>query len=164
MRQRSTAMVDVFSPSKRSAIMSRIRARDTGPERVVRSLIHKHGYRFRLHCPDLPGTPDIVLPRHRKIIFVHGCFWHGHKGCRRGRLPKSNAGFWHAKITGNVKRDGRALRQLRRLGWQVLVVWECWLQDNAQLNAHVLRFLNTIPTCRPKRNQTKQDSKTAQSR
>ncbi|MEQ9410518.1 MAG: very short patch repair endonuclease [Fuerstiella sp.] len=119
-------MTDVHTRRQRSFNMSRIRAKDTRPEMIVRSLVHQMGYRFRLHRRDLPGTPDLVLPRHHKVIFVHGCFWHQHR-CRYGRVtPKTNAAFWAAKRQGNVTRDRRNLRQLRAAGWDVLVIWECW--------------------------------------
>ena len=122
-------MVDVHSPKQRSFNMSRIQGKDTKPELIVRSLVHQMGYRFRLHRKDLPGKPDLVLPRHGKIIFVHGCFWHMHR-CRYGRVqPKTNADFWQAKRTANVERDRRNLRMLRRAGWQTLIIWECWTRE-----------------------------------
>jgi DNA mismatch endonuclease, patch repair protein len=122
-------MADVHTARQRSYNMSRIRSRDTKPEMIVRSLVHQMGFRFRLHRKDLAGKPDLVLPRHYKVIFVHGCFWHMHR-CRYGRVtPKTNADFWQAKRTQNVARDQRHLRSLRRDGWQVLVVWECWTRD-----------------------------------
>lgn len=122
-------MADVHSKAQRSFNMSRIRGKDTKPEMIVRSLVHQMGYRFRLHRRDLPGKPDLVLPRHRKIIFVHGCFWHLHH-CRYGRVrPRTNAEFWQDKREGNVARDRRNRRQLRRDGWQVLTIWECWTRD-----------------------------------
>ncbi|MBK8541814.1 MAG: DNA mismatch endonuclease Vsr [Ardenticatenia bacterium] len=118
-------MADVFPQDKRSWIMSRVRSRDTRPERTVRSLVHRMGYRFRLHGRDLPGHPDIVLPRHKKAILVHGCFWHGHEQCPRSKRPATNAAFWAKKLDGNIARDSAYLDELRRLGWGVLVVWEC---------------------------------------
>ena len=122
-------MADVHTSRQRSYNMSRIRSRDTKPEMIVRSLVHQMGFRFRLHRRDLAGKPDLVLPRHHKVIFVHGCFWHMHQ-CRYGRVtPKTNAEFWQTKRTQNVVRDRRNLRSLRRDGWQVLVVWECWTRD-----------------------------------
>lgn len=122
-------MADVHSRETRSYNMSRIRSRDTKPELLVRSLVHRLGYRFRLHVSDLPGKPDIVLPRHEKVILVHGCYWHMHR-CRYGRVvPKTNTEFWQQKRQGNVDRDRRNLRELRRLGWQTLVLWECWTRD-----------------------------------
>ena len=104
--------------------MSRIKSKDTQPELAVRSLLHRMGYRFRLHRTDLPGRPDIVLPRHRKAILVHGCFWHGHD-CRLGSKPKSNQGYWGPKIATNRSRDERNLEKLKDMGWSILVLWEC---------------------------------------
>lgn len=122
-------MADVHTKEQRSFNMSRIRSKDTKPEIIVRSLVHRMGYRFRLHRKDLPGKPDLVLPRHDKVIFVHGCFWHMHR-CRQGRVfPKTNAEFWQEKRTGNAERDRRNIRKLRHDGWQVLVIWECWIRD-----------------------------------
>lgn len=117
---------DVFTKAKRSDIMSRIQGRNTGPERRIRSLLHRLGYRFRLHRRELPGSPDIVLPAYRTVVLVHGCFWHQHL-CRDGRPPKTNQGFWLPKFLSNKRRDRRVRRQLRKLGWQVVVVWECHL-------------------------------------
>lgn len=105
--------------------MSRFRAKDTRPELLVRRALHARGYRFRLHRRDLPGTPDIVLPRHRIAVFVHGCFWHHHQGCRDGRIPGSRADFWRAKFAANGERDHRASVALAALGWRVAVIWEC---------------------------------------
>jgi DNA mismatch endonuclease (patch repair protein) len=105
--------------------MSRIRSRDTGPERQVRSALHRAGYRFRLHRKDLPGRPDIVLPKYRTVVFVHGCFWHRHSRCRFAYTPKSRVAFWNAKFAANVARDRRNVRELKRLGWHVVNVWEC---------------------------------------
>jgi DNA mismatch endonuclease (patch repair protein) len=113
----------------RSEIMRRVKGRDTAPEKTVRSLLHRLGYRFRLHRADLPGRPDIALPGRRAAIFVHGCFWHGHDCARGARLPKTNAGYWTAKIARNRARDARALADLDRLGWRATVVWECGLAD-----------------------------------
>src|SRR5437879_5177297 len=118
-------MNDRLSPSQRSEIMSRIRGRDTLPERTVRRLLHKLGYRFRLYRHDLPGRPDIVLPRHHAIIFVHGCFWHGHEHCRRSSVPKSRTDYWAPKIAKTKERDKRNSAQLRVLGWRVLTIREC---------------------------------------
>jgi len=119
-------MADVHTPAQRSYNMSRIQGRDTKPERIVRSIVHQMGCRFRLHRKDLPGKPDLVLPGRNKIIFVHGCFWHMHR-CRYGRVtPKTNAEFWQAKREATVERDRRNRRDLRAEGWEVLTVWECW--------------------------------------
>ena len=106
-------------------MMSRIGARDTAPEMAIRKALHRAGYRFRLHRKDLPGRPDLVLPKHRAVIFVHGCFWHGHEGCRDFRVPKTNVVFWQNKIGRNMERDQEALMKLASLGWRTLVVWEC---------------------------------------
>lgn len=116
--------MDTMPPEERSALMSRIRSKDTRPEVEVRSILHRLGFRFRLHRKDLPGRPDIVLPRHGKIVLVHGCFWHGHT-CRLASKPKSNAAYWSEKIAGNQARDRRTLAALCGAGWQVLELWEC---------------------------------------
>lgn len=122
-------MSDVHTPEQRSFNMSRIRSRDTKPEMMVRSLVHQMGFRFRLHVKGMPGTPDLVLPAHRKVIFVHGCFWHMHR-CRFGKVtPATNTEFWQNKRGGNVTRDQRNRRLLKAAGWSVLVVWECWTRD-----------------------------------
>lgn len=117
--------MDRLSKELRSWNMSRIRCRDTRPERVVRSLLHGMGFRFRLCRADLPGKPDITLPKWRAVVLVHGCFWHRHRGCRFAYTPKSRIRFWNRKFQQNVVRDRLALRRLRLLGWRVLVVWEC---------------------------------------
>ena len=121
--------MDTLTREKRSWNMSRIRGRDTGPERQVRSMLHRMGYRFRLHRSDLPGTPDVVLPKYRTVIFVHGCFWHRHKGCRFAYTPKSRTTFWMKKFDRTVQRDREAIKELGRQEWKVLVVWECELAD-----------------------------------
>lgn len=117
--------MDRLTKEHRSWNMSRIRGGDTKPEKIVRSTLHRMGYRFRLHRRDLPGTPDIVLPRHRTVIFVHGCFWHRHPRCKYAYTPKSRQAFWEEKFAANVVRDQRTQRRLRRMGWRVIVVWEC---------------------------------------
>ena len=118
-------MVDSLTRSKRSWNMSRIRGQDTGPELTVRSALHRAGYRFRLHRSDLPGRPDIVLPKYHTVIFVHGCFWHRHKACRFAYTPKSRVAFWSSKFRSNIERDQRNSTALRKLGWRVVTVWEC---------------------------------------
>lgn len=135
-------MSDVFSSEKRSWIMSRVRGRDTKPEILVRSFIHRMGYRFRIHRRDLPGNPDIVLPRHGKVVFVHGCFWHGHKGCPRSKRPTSNEKFWNRKLNSNIERDKRFQKDLRRMGWKVLVVWQCETRRSEVLLRKLERFLH----------------------
>lgn len=121
--------------------MSRISGGDTKPEIVVRNLIHGMGFRFRLHAKNLPGKPDIVLPRHRKIIFVNGCFWHGHQSCTRSRRPTTNIEFWNSKISGNIERDEHNLAALKEAGWDVLVVWGCETKNQSQLVDTLKNFL-----------------------
>ncbi len=123
--------------------MSRIRSRDMRPEMVVRRLLHSLGYRYRLHRKDLPGKPDLVFPSRRKVIFVHGCFWHQHSSsrCPIVRQPKSNRGYWDEKLARNVTRDRRNIRRLRAEGWGVLVCWECWVRDEQVLSERLVRFL-----------------------
>ena len=121
-------MSDVFSKEKRSEIMRRIGPRDSSSEIFVRSLVHRMGYRFRLHRKDLPGNPDIVLPRHRAVIFVHGCFWHGHKRCKRAALPSTNRDFWKRKIKGNMVRDRTNYLRLGKVGWRYLIIWQCQIK------------------------------------
>lgn len=134
-------MADVLTPEQRSRCMAAIRSRDTKPEMAVRRMVHAMGYRFRLHRSDLPGKPDLVLPRHEAVIFVHGCFWHLHN-CRTGRVrPKTNAAFWRKKREGNRDRDRRHVRKLRRDGWRVLTVWECQLRDPAKVAERIGAFL-----------------------
>lgn len=135
-------MVDTLTPQARSALMARIGGKNTAPEILVRRLAHGLGYRFRLHRRDLPGSPDLVFPRLRKIVLVHGCYWHGH-GCKIGRLPKSNVGFWADKIAKNRARDARNLADLRQLGWQTLVVWQCETRRREALGKILERFLGT---------------------
>lgn len=134
-------MTDVFTPAKRSAIMARIKGQNTKPEILVRKLVHSLGYRFRLHQNKLPGKPDLVLQRHEKVIFVHGCFWHGHVACSRATLPSTNTDFWQKKILGNRTRDTKVKRTLSRNGWKVLIVWQCQTRDISALTARLLRFL-----------------------
>ena len=122
----------IMSPMSRSENMRRIRSHDTEPELAVRRLLHEMGFRFRLHRSDLPGRPDVTMPRYKTVIFVHGCFWHGH-GCRRGRLPKSNLGYWEPKIRGNRVRDAQNCESLVKRGWRPMIVWECEVQHREEL-------------------------------
>lgn len=122
-------MTDVVSSAVRSRMMASIRARDTKPELQVRRYLHACGLRFRLVRKDLPGKPDLVLPRWQAVIFVHGCFWHGHAGCRYATVPKTRTEFWTSKIAANAARDARSVDALIALGWRVIVVWECALRD-----------------------------------
>jgi DNA mismatch endonuclease (patch repair protein) len=132
--------MDRISEERRSWNMSRIRGKDTKPELVVRSFLHRMGYRFRLHRKDLPGKPDIVLPKHNTLIFVHGCFWHRHKGCKYAYMPKSRIGFWRDKFDGTIKRDMRHQEQLNEMGWKVHVIWECEIKNIETLK----RKINSI--------------------
>jgi DNA mismatch endonuclease, patch repair protein len=118
-------MPDIVDSATRSRMMSGIRGRDTRPELKVRRFLHRAGFRYRLHAYLLPGKPDLVLPRYHAVVFVHGCFWHRHRGCRFAYLPKSREAFWRAKLEGNAVRDARVAESLRRSGWRVFVVWEC---------------------------------------
>jgi len=117
--------MDNLTKERRSWNMSRIKSTNTGPERIVRSILHGMGYRFRLHPKDLPGKPDITLPKYKTVVFVHGCFWHRHKGCKDATLPKTRRTFWRNKLEGNAVRDREKERALRILGWKVIVLWEC---------------------------------------
>ena len=124
-------MADVVSPAVRSRMMSGIRGKDTKPEVAARKALFAAGYRFRLHRKDLPGSPDIVMPGRKVAIFVHGCFWHFHQGCRYAKMPATRADFWKAKLEANVERDRRAIEKLQAMGWRVLCVWECAMRDAA---------------------------------
>lgn len=135
--------MDPLAPEVRSLVMSKVRAQHTTPELIVRRIVHAMGYRFRLHRRDLPGCPDVVLPRLGAVILVHGCFWHRHT-CPRGRSePSTRPAFWRAKFTANASRDRRAIRALRRKGWRVLVVWECQTRDIDRLEKRIKKFLDT---------------------
>ena len=137
-------MADVHNKEQRSRNMAAIRGRDTKPEMIVRRAVHRLGYRFRLHRRDLPGKPDLVLPRHRAVIFVHGCFWHQHN-CRYGRVvPVTRAEFWKTKRNENSARDARNIRALRTIGWRVLVVWECRTRDSTSVESRLKSFLARI--------------------
>lgn len=127
-------LADIVDPAKRSEMMAGIGAKNTKPELVVRRVLHRLGYRFRLHRKDLPGKPDIVLPKWRTVIFVHGCFWHGHDDCPIFRLPKSRTEFWEAKIRGNQARDARRRFEYRHSGWAMVEVWECALKGPRRLS------------------------------
>jgi len=133
--------LDVFDKAKRSWIMARVKNKDTAPEIAVRSIVHRLGFRFRKNRTDLPGRPDIVLPRHRKVIFVHGCFWHGHKNCRRAGRPAKNKAFWRKKLDANIARDKKNAQTLRREGWKVMTIWQCWIRDKNRLVNRIESFL-----------------------
>ncbi len=125
-------MADVHNKETRSFNMSRIRGKDTQPEMVVRKFLFANGFRYRLHDPKLPGKPDIVLPKYKTVIFVNGCFWHGHKGCSYFVLPKTRTEWWLQKIKGTMTRDKAAEVALNILGWKVILIWECRLKNNNQ--------------------------------
>ena len=133
-----------MSKSKRSKLMSRIRSKDTEPEMIVRKTVHALGYRYRLHRRDLPGTPDLVFSGSRKVVFVHGCFWHRHKGCQNATEPKTRPDFWKKKFRRNVERDKEAIAKLEAMGWQVLIIWECETSDPAFLEFKLQHFLNQL--------------------
>jgi DNA mismatch endonuclease (patch repair protein) len=122
-------MADVFSKEKRSWIMSRVKGKDSLPEMIVRRYLHSLGFRYRLHVKQLPSKPDIVLPKYKTIILIHGCFWHGHKNCKKASLPKSRTEWWQKKIETNFKNDKKNENALRKLGWNVIVVWQCELKS-----------------------------------
>jgi DNA mismatch endonuclease (patch repair protein) len=135
--------MDTFSVKERSEVMRRVAGKNTKPEMVVRSMVHGMGFRYRLHDASLPGKPDIVLKSRKQAVFVHGCFWHGHD-CRAGQnRPGSNTSYWFPKLDRNKARDRDAVRQLKRLGWRVLVLWECQLKNAARLQSRLERFLQT---------------------
>ena len=140
--------MDTISSKHRSWNMSRIKNRDTKPELVVRSLLHHKGYRFRLHRKDLPGKPDIVLPRFKKKILVHGCYWHRHEGCKYAYSPKSRVSFWQNKFNQNIKRDKLAQKELSKMGWQVHVIWEC---ETKKIELLEERIDQIFSACRPRK-------------
>lgn len=133
--------MDNVATDTRSRMMAAVRGKNTKPELFVRGLVHALGFRFRLHRTDLPGTPDLVLPRLRCVIFVHGCFWHRHPGCSATTTPKDNAEYWATKFKRNVERDRAAVEALRAKGWAVAVVWECQTRDATQLRENLQQFL-----------------------
>ncbi|EXJ16937.1 very short patch repair endonuclease [Imhoffiella purpurea] len=134
---------DKISPQARSEVMRRIRKRDTKPELALRRLVHGMGYRYRLYRKDLPGSPDLVFPGRRAMIFMHGCFWHQHPGCRLARQPKSRPDYWLAKLARNVERDAEVRAQLAALGWKVLVIWKCEITDPGLVGERVAAFLGS---------------------
>lgn len=134
-------MVDRLTPQQRSEVMARIKRSDTKPELIVRKLLHRLGYRFRVQLQGIPGRPDVAFPRRRKIIQIHGCFWHAHEGCATFRMPKSRTAFWEAKFARNKARDARLEEAARDAGWDVLTLWECGLNDEARLIDELVDFL-----------------------
>ncbi len=136
-------MADIFSADKRTEIMKKVRTKDTGCELVVRKMIYAMGYRYRLHKKSLPGKPDIVFSGRKKVIFVNGCFWHGHSGCSRGKLPEANVSFWQKKIEGNKLRDVKVVKQLKKIGWQSLIIWQCQAsgRNASKLKSRIKKFI-----------------------
>lgn len=125
--------MDIWSKQKRSEVMSKIRGKNTKPEMILRSKLFREGYRFRVNRKDLPGKPDIVLPKYRTVIFVHGCFWHHHKECREGRIPSTNSEFWQKKLERNIMKDQENINALSNANWKVLVVWECEIEKKLDI-------------------------------
>jgi DNA mismatch endonuclease (patch repair protein) len=134
--------MDRISPARRSENMARITSKNTGIELIIRSITHRLGYRFRLHRRDLPGTPDLVFPGRRKIIIVHGCFWHRHRNCKFAYMPKSNQAFWQRKFDANIRHDKAVMKELRKLKWSVLVIWGCGQNNPDALSERIDRFLS----------------------
>jgi DNA mismatch endonuclease, patch repair protein len=134
-------MADKLYPQARSALMRKVKAKDTKPEMAVRRTTHRLGYRYRLHVKELPGSPDLVFPSRRKVIFVHGCFWHRHEGCRRASTPSTNVEFWTAKFERNAARDADKERLLIMAGWEVLIVWECEVRGTSEIERKISEFL-----------------------
>lgn len=133
---------DVVTPEQRSRNMSKIKGKNTKPEMIVRSMCHELGLRYRLHRKDLPGTPDLVFPKHRLCLFVHGCFWHRHPGCKYAYTPKSRLDFWLPKLAKNVERDMKAKRALEVSGWRVSIIWECQTKNRDTLRAEIQKMIN----------------------
>lgn len=121
--------MDIFTPEQRSLIMSSVKGKNTKPEILIRKLLHSLGYRFRIHRKDLPGKPDIVLPRYKTVIFINGCFWHQHQGCKASHIPASHAEYWRSKLERNAARDKKNIQILQSMGWRVIVIWECEIND-----------------------------------
>lgn len=137
-RRNTSKTMRLPTTPQRSRMMSSIRGKNTWPERVLRSLLFAKGFRYRLHVRKLPGAPDLVFPKHRAVVFVHGCFWHRHEGCRYTTTPRTNEEFWRQKFEGNVDRDGRHAAMLRALDWRVAVVWECALKHSVEETARTV--------------------------
>ncbi|MBS1519875.1 MAG: DNA mismatch endonuclease Vsr [Bacteroidetes bacterium] len=136
--------MDIWSKDKRSDVMSRIRSKNTKPEIDLRSYLHAAGFRFRIHRKDLPGKPDIVLPKYKTVIFVHGCFWHYHADCNEGRIPSSNSKFWQTKLSKTIERDLSHQAALTAAGWQVIIIWECELEGKQRLEQTLRSLIDKI--------------------
>lgn len=154
MRQLSSSMAKrggfrTLTPSQRSALMARVRSKDTRPELVVRRMAHRLGFRFRLHRRDIPGSPDLAFIARRKVVFVHGCFWHSHAGCGLASVPKARPEYWLPKLERNRHRDQRTMNLLQQHGWSVLIVWECETSNTGPLAERLTDFLNNGTECQP---------------
>lgn len=136
--------MDVHDKATRSKNMAAIRGKDTKPELVIRKGLHKAGFRYRLHDKKLPGKPDLVFPKYKTVLFIHGCFWHQHKGCRYAAVPKTNTKFWEQKFSGNIKRDKQHTETLEQQGWRVLVIWECELKSQEMQQACIVSISRTL--------------------
>lgn len=136
--------MDIWSKQKRSEVMSRIKGKNTKPEMVLRSQLFRQGFRYRVHQKDLPGKPDIVLPKYRTVIFVHGCFWHYHEDCKEGRIPSSNSKFWKEKLNKNLAKDKKQKLECEALGWKVIIVWECEIEK--RLNETIEKLILDLVT------------------
>lgn len=143
-RKKSKAGRDRLTKARRSWNMSRIRGKNTSPELIVRRLLHRMGYRFRLHVKNLPGKPDIVLPKYKTVIFVHGCFWHRHKGCKNCTTPTNRRQFWLKKLNGNAARDDVHRRALRKLGWNSITFWECQIEDTRRIEKLASKVVDVV--------------------
>ena len=142
-------MADVHTQEQRSYNMSRIRSTNTKPEMQVRKFLHANGFRYKLHDKTLPGKPDIVLPKYKTVIFVHGCFWHGHEGCKYYVVPKTRTNWWLNKINGNIANDVKAIKALKKEGWKIINLWECDLKSHA-VNKTFAKLPGRIISCKPK--------------
>ena len=136
-------MTDIYSEGKRSEVMAKISGKETKPEILVRKYLHANGFRFRKNINDLPGKPDIVLPKYHSVIFVHGCFWHGHN-CKAGELPGTNQDFWKKKIGANIERDKQHINKLESQGWQVIDIWQCQINNNTLVNRNLSKLITRI--------------------
>lgn len=143
-------MADIFDKKKRSAIMAAVKSAETKPEILIRKELFAKGFRFRKNVASMPGKPDIILPKYKTVIFINGCFWHGHKNCKAAILPKSRIDYWSKKINSNIARDKKNIRLLRKLGWRIIIVWECKINNEVQLLRtinKITKFLNNYSPC-----------------
>lgn len=143
MKKKKTSLADPPPSAARSANMAKVKGKNTSPEMLVRRTVHAMGYRYRLHARELPGTPDLVFPGRRKIIFVHGCFWHRHPYCKKASMPSTRKYYWQTKLSKNVARDAEAIAKLEASAWDVLVLWECALKDRQKLESRLSTFLDS---------------------